>query len=144
MPLRKAFKTTVLEALRSWASQHPSNKKRYKFLVLKGASRTGKSTLARGLGQALGLGSRPFVQTVQSATSADLRSYDPELHDYVVFDNVNNVRFALDYHALLQGSTDINSLGDSRTGIYAYDVWLYRVPLAVTVDLSAKWAPQDA
>ena len=143
-PLRKAFTSEVLDALQPWASQYSSNKERYKFLVLRGASRTGKSTLARGLGQALGLGSRPFVQTVQSATSPDLRSYDAELHDYIVFDNVNDMRFVLDYRALFQANTDVHSLGDSRTGIYSYDVWLYRVPLVVTVDLSAKWAPQDA
>lgn len=142
-PLRKAFKTDVLDALRPWASQYSSNLERYKFLVLRGASRTGKSTLARGLGQALGLGSRPFVQTVQSASSPDLRSYNPELHDYVVFDNVNDVRFVLDYRALFQANTDVHSLGDSRTGIYSYDVWLFRVPLVVTVDLSAKWNQHD-
>ena len=113
-------------------------------MVLRGASRTGKSTLARGLGEALGLGGRPFVQTVQSATSPDLRSYDPQLHDYVVFDNVNDMRFVLDYRALFQANTDIHTLGESRTGIYSYDVWLFRVPLVVTVDLSAKWIPQDA
>ena len=143
-PLRKAFKADVLDALRPWAEQYSSNAERYKFLVLRGASRTGKSTLARGLGEALGLGGRPFVQTVQSATSPDLRSYDPQLHDYVVFDNVNDMRFVLDYRALFQANTDIHTLGESRTGIYSYDVWLFRVPLVVTVDLSAKWIPQDA
>ena len=61
-----------------------------------------------------------------------------------MFDNVNDMRFVLDYRALFQASTDVHSLGDSRTGIYAYDVWLYRVILVVTVDLSAKWTPQDA
>lgn len=116
---------------------------RYKFLVLRGASRTGKSTLARGLGQALGLGSRPFVQTVQSATAPDLRSYDPQRHDYIVFDNVNDMRFVLEYRAMFQANTDVHALGESRTGIYSYDVWIWRVPLVVTVDLSAKWQPQD-
>ena len=74
----------------------------------------------------------------------DLRSYDPQLHDYIVFDNVNDMRFVLDYRALFQANTDIHTLGESRTGMYSYDVWLFRVPLVVTVDLSAKWIPQDA
>ena len=86
----------------------------------------------------------PFVQTVQSATSPDPRSYDPQLHDYIVFDNVNDMRFVLDYRALFQANSDIHILGESRTGMYSYDVWLFRVPLVVTVDLSAKWIPQDA
>ena len=57
---------------------------------------------------------------------------------------MNDVRFVLDYRALFQASIDVRSLGDSRTGSYTYDVWLYRIPLAATVDVSAKWAPQDA
>ena len=57
---------------------------------------------------------------------------------------MNDVRFVLDYRALFQASIDVHSLGNSRTGSYAYDVWLYRIPLAATVDVSAKWAPQDA
>ena len=42
-----------------------------------------------------------------------------------------------------QAKNDVHSLGDSRTGIYSYDVWLFRVPLVVTVDLSAEWDPQE-
>ena len=79
-----------------------------------------------------------------SAASLDLRSCNPELHDYVLFDNVNDVRSVSDYRSLFQASIDVHSLGDSRTGSYAYDVRLYRIPLAATVDLSAMWAPQDA
>ena len=38
---------------------------------------------------------------------------------------------------------DIHTLGDSRTGAYSYDVWLWRVPIVVTVDLSAAWNPAE-
>ena len=36
-------------------------------------------------------------------------------------------------------NNDIHTLGDSRTGCYSYDVWLWRVPIVVTVDMSAEW-----
>ena len=113
------------------------------FLVLRGASRTGKSTLARSLGEVFSLGA-PFVQTVQSALSPDLRTYDPSLHGYIVYDNVNNMDFILDYRAMFQANNDVHTLGDSKTGMYSYDVWLHQVPMVVTVDMSAKWDAKEA
>ena len=35
-------------------------------------------------------------------------------------------------------------MGESRTGVYSYTVWLYRTPLVFTVDLSAKWDSNEA
>ena len=52
--------------------------------------------------------------------------------------------FVLNYRALFQANSDIHTLGDSRTGAYSYDVWLWRVPIVVTVDLSAAWDPAEA
>ena len=42
---------------------------------------------------------------------------------------------------MFQANNDIHTLGDSKTGMYSYDVWLYQVPLVVTVDMNAKWDP---
>ena len=142
-PLRSAFKPAVLSLLEPWKQQYGALSDRFKFLVLRGASRTGKSTLARSLGSALNMGGTPFVQTVQSATSPDLRNYKPEVHDYIVFDNVNSMKFILDYRALFQANNDIHTLGHSTTGIYSYDVWLFKVPMVVTVDMSAQWDPEE-
>ena len=97
-----------------WKGQYDTILERYKFLVVRGASRTGKSTLARSLG---GPAATPFIQTVQSAADPDLRTYDPDFHSYVVFDNVNNMKFILDYRALLQANNDIHVLGESKTGM---------------------------
>ena len=41
--------------------------------------------------------------------------------------------------ALFQANNDIHTLGDSCTGAYSYDVWLWRVPIVVTVDMTAAW-----
>ena len=66
-PMQREFRPDVLALLEPWKRQYDQVRPRYEFLVLRGASRTGKSTLARSLG------GTPFVQTVQSALSPDLR-----------------------------------------------------------------------
>ena len=114
-------------------NQYKRNLPCYEFLVLQGASRTGESMLARSIG------GTPFIQTVQSAASPDLRGYDPSLHSYIVFDNVNDMSFVLNYKALLQANNDVHTLGDSKTGMYSYEIWTWIVPIVVTVDLSACW-----
>jgi len=45
---------------------------------------------------------------------------------------------------MFQANNDIQTLGESKTGIYSYDVCLWRVPMVITVDLSADWYPEDA
>ena len=142
-PLQKTFKSSVLFRLQTWANQYTSLLPRFMFLVLRGASRTGKSTLARSLGVELNLGGEPCVQTVQSATAPDLRNYNSEVHKYIVFDNVNDMDFILNYRAMFQSNNDIHALGDSKTGMYAYEVYIWRVPIVITVDMSAKWDPNE-
>lgn len=136
--LKRPFHEDVLRLLAPWVAQYTEAKLRYKFLVLRAGSQCGKSTLAKSLGALFGWGD-PFVQTVQDAEAADLKTFDRRRHGYVVFDNVNNAEFVLSQRALFQANVDIHTLGQSKTGIYSYNVWLYRVPIVVTVDLSAVW-----
>ena len=88
-------------------------------------------------------GGLPFVQTVQSATAADLKSFSNGVHGYIGFDNVNHQDFVLTQRALFQANNDLHTLADSKTGIYAYTVWLYKIPIVVTVDTSAVWDPHE-
>ena len=53
------------------------------------------------------------------------------------------MKFVLDSRALFQANNDMHTLGESKTGIYSYQVWLYQVPIVVTVDMSAKWTPAE-
>ena len=138
--LRKDTKPEVKARLIAWENQYTETLERFKFLVIRGASRTGKSTLARTLG---GKAKTPFIQTVQSAVAPDLRAYDADFHSYIVFDNVNDMQFVMDYRALFQANNDIHTLGESKTGVYSYEVWLWRVPIVITVDLSARWDTED-
>ena len=120
-----------------WKEQYREVLDRFKFLVLVGASRTGKSSLARSLGGV------PFVQTVQSGDAPDLKAYDPAYHPYLVFDNVNDMSFVMNYRALFQANNDVHKLAESRRGMYSYEVHLWRVPIVFTVDHSARWDQDD-
>lgn len=136
--LKRPFSGDVLQRLMPWADQYRHDAMRFKFLVLRGGSQTGKSTLAKSLGEQFNFG-KPFIQTVQSAERPDLREFDQQQHGYIVFDNVNNQKFILENRATLQANNDIHTLGESKTGMYSYPVWLYRVPIVVTIDLSAEF-----
>ena len=111
--LMRPFRPEVLSRLQPWVSQYQSVQLRYKFLVLRGGSQTGKSTLAKSLGHLFGW-RRPFVQTVQSAEAPDLKAYSPEEHGYILFDNVNHMDFILNERALFQANNDLHTLGASR------------------------------
>ena len=56
---------------------------------------------------------------------------------------MNDQEFVLSQRALFQANNDVHTLADSRTGMYAYSVWLFRKPIVITVDMSAKWNPQE-
>ena len=57
----------------------------------------------------------------------------------VVFDNMNSGELTLNYRALIQANNDRHVLGHSSTGMYAYRVWLWRVPNVLTVDAQGPW-----
>ena len=111
---------------------------RYQFLVIRGGSCSGKSTLAKALGEIFGFG-QVFTQTVQDAPAPDLAKYDAQKHGFLLFDNVNSHTVVLDSRALFQANSDVHTLGVSRTFMYSYSVWLWKVPIVVTVDDSAEW-----
>ena len=75
---------------------------------------------------------------MQSAIAPDLRGYKPDVHPYIVFDNVNDMKFVLDFRALFQANNDVHNLGESMTGMYAYELWLWRVPIVCTVDMRVR------
>lgn len=139
--LKGSFQPAVVSQLRPWAGQYDNDALRFDFLVLRGASKSGKSTLAKSIGHICGFG-KPFVQTVQDAPSPDLRKYD-ESYGYIVFDNVNHQDFVLSFRAMFQANNDAHTLGASATGIYSYTVWLYRVPIVITIDHNTVWNVQD-
>ena len=94
--LKGAFKPEVVARVVPFATQYQADAMRYNFLVFRGASKSGKSTIAKSLGDSELFGwGKPFIQTVQSAPAPDLRKFDPATNGYIVFDNVNDQDFVL-------------------------------------------------
>ena len=140
--LQRPFKEEVIEQLRPWAAQFDHMAMRYKFLILRGGSQSGKSTLAKSLHTIFNW-KRPYIQVVQDTLFADLKEFSRAEHGLVVFDNINDMQFIMGQRALVQSNDMVHTLGQSATGIYAYSVWLYKIPIVGTVDLSATWNSSD-
>ena len=51
--------------------------------------------------------------------------------------------FLLNFRAMLQANNDEHILGSSATGVYSYRIWLWKVPIVLTVDLQAKWDSEN-
>jgi hypothetical protein len=136
--LRDLLNALALERAQAWKQQYDNPNFRHKFLVLRGDSRSGKTTLAKSLF------ANPFVQSAQSATAPELREYDWTFHRCVIFDNVNTEEFVLNFRAMLKANNDEHILGSSATGIYSYRIWLWKVPIVLTVDLHAKWDSENS
>ena len=84
------------------------------------------------------------MQTVQSSPAPNLKAFDWTFHRMIVFDHVNNLDFMLNWRALMQANNDMRILGDSSTGMYAYHVWLWKVPIVLTVDTQAVWDSENS
>jgi hypothetical protein len=70
-------------------------------------------------------------------------SFEWTYHGMIIFDNVNDDSFVLNWRAMMQANNDVHVLGSSATGMYAYRIWLWGVPIVLTVDLQAKWNSDD-
>ena len=80
---------------------------------------------------------------MQSAEAPDLKTYDPGLHTYVALGSETDMKFVMNYRALLQANNDIRTLGEAKKGMYSYEVHLWRIPIVIAVDMSARWNPND-
>ena len=50
-------------------------------------------------------------------------------------DNLTSWELILRYRALLQSNVEQHKLGETTTSVYAYTVFLWAVPVAITLDL---------
>ena len=72
----------------------------------------------------------PYIQTVQSAASADLKGFNNDVHGYIVFDKVNDQEFILSQRALLQANNDVHTLADSKQVSMLMMSGCFRCPLS--------------
>lgn len=121
-----------IEDVEVWDRQYDEVKDRYKFLVLDGKSRTGKSRFAANR-----TSPEKFLNVdCSSATEPDLRCFDRDKHEVVLFDE-GSPDLVLRVKKLAQASIDEVRLGQSATNINSYVVWFHRVKLIVA---SNVWA----
>lgn len=109
-------------------------KDRYMIYGLQGPSQAAKTSFTKALFKS------PFVVTVQGQETLDLRDFKYGFHDALILDNVNSLDLVLANRALLQSNNDTHRLGVSSTGIYSYAVYLWAVPVVLTMDLDVNTA----
>ena len=114
-------------AMERWKMHFEEIDDRYKMLVLYGPSRTGKSRLARSFfGTA-----KTFVVDIQHAEHPDLRHFRRGEHRAILLDEMSSPEFIVG-NKVLQAHVDGAILGQSATQMYTYEVFLRRIPIAVT------------
>ena len=77
----------------------------------------------------------PFIVTVQGVTTLNLKGLTYGVHDALILDNINDLQLVLDYRAMLQSNVDMHRLGESQTGVFSYEVFLWALPTILTIDL---------
>lgn len=113
---------------------------RFKFLVLEGDSRVGKTRFAESL-----YGSeRTLVISMQSGCLVPpLRDFNRSKHRCIIFDE-GSAAMVICNKQLFQAGLDRSTLGQSPTSCHIYTVWLYARALVVTTNLWAQGALSDA
>ncbi|CAE7541988.1 unnamed protein product [Symbiodinium natans] len=101
---------------------------RYKIYALQGHSQAAKTSFVKSLF------AKPFVVTIQGQDVLNLQAFEYGHHDALILDNLVDWSLILQYRALLQANVDLHRLGESATGIYAYSVFLWAVPICITLD----------
>ena len=108
---------------------------RYPFLVLLGASRSGKTEFAKSLFQS------PFEVKigVLEHFPDTLRSFSRSEHDALILDDVRDFEFCVRHQEKLQGKYDLMAeFGSTPGGQCAYFKWLWRVPIIITANFTTR------
>ncbi|CAE7816616.1 unnamed protein product [Symbiodinium sp. CCMP2592] len=108
---------------------------RCKLYALQGPSQAAKTSFVKSLFKS------PFVLTIQGQDVLNLQSFQYGRHDALILDNLVEWSLILKYRALLQANVDLHMLGESATGIYSYSVFLWGVPICVTLDADVDSTP---
>ena len=109
-----------------WKEEHAVARPRYRFLVLVGPSGLGKTQFAKSLVQK----GRSLELNMASAPEPNLKEYDHEQHDLILFDECSAEKVLLQ-KKLFQAPLSPVALGQSTTGCFAYSVWVHAKLLVV-------------
>ena len=117
----------VLDQVEAWKASFVDLKFRYKFIVLEGPSRFGKSLFASSVA---GFGSTLDCNCA-GTLHPDLRGMDNRVHRAVHFEEAS-AKLVLSYKRHFQSPPVRLSTGSSATNCHTYYVWLHQVMLIIT------------
>lgn len=116
-----------------WLLQYRQSLSRYRFLVLDGPSRMGKTQYARALCREGGV----LELNMAGGAQADLREFDPLLHELLLFDECTPQQ-VLQNKKLFQAGPAMVQMGTSSTNMYAFGVYVAGVKFVVSSNVWAQ------
>ena len=122
--------------IEEWKKQYEEELHRYKFLVLVGPSRMGKTQLARSLLGPAALGEILEVNCA-SGEEPDLRRFQWSRHKLILFDEVHAKQVSTQ-RLLFQACTSDVSLACSATNCHSYTIYAHRVRMVLCTNC---WEP---
>ena len=111
-----------------WKSQYSTDLMRYKFLVLVGPSRMGKTQYARSLVEPAA--SEIYEVNCSSGKEPDMRSFVWSRHKLILFDE-SHPAMVTQQRLLFQAGTSYLQLGSSATNCHSYSVYVHRTPMVL-------------
>lgn len=124
----------VPDLVRQWERQYSRRKKRYKFLVLEGPSKSGKTVLAKRL-------EKKYLEVDCANTKTpDLKEFRYFKHKLVFFDEAEP-QMVINFKKLFQSGDSKSELGSSGTGCYAYHKLFHGTKLVIC---SNDWTKKAA
>ena len=126
----KAF--VVPGAVREWLRSFDVVEHRYRFLVLDGASRLGKTVFARTL---CSPGRIPLELNCAGGAEPNLREFSWFQHGCIIYDEIGPRQVAAN-RKLFQATDAYVQLAPSSTNMYSYEVFAHRVKM---IACSNRW-----
>jgi len=125
-PAAKPFKTFA--AIEEWKAQYRAVRWRYKFLVLVGPSRMGKTQLARSLVEPAA--AEILELNCSSGDDPAMREFIWTRHKLILFDEAHPQMVARQRLLFQAGTQDI-TLGTSATNCHSYNVYCHQVRMVL-------------
>ena len=116
--------------VQAFLNQFKKARHRYRFLVLAGPSRVGKTAFARSL---CGPGMETLEVNCSSGAEPDLKAYRFRRHDVVLFDEIEAEQVA-SQRKLFQAQASPVQLACSSTNCYSYEVFVWRKKLVLATN----------